>query len=139
RVSARLGPWPESPARLVALGVESDRLVEIVHFERDAPEQVRQSRQVQLVARGLGVVDQSAILRERPLVVAAGQVGVAEVIERQADEIPRMLAARKVEPLAEMRDRALVFAVPLEMPAGEREALRQQTDIAGLASKPHGF
>ena len=139
RVAARLGPGPEAPARLIAFGVESDRFVEIVDLERHAAEQVGKLREVQLVPGGVGVFEQMAILLERSLVIAAGQVGVAEVIERQRDQVPRMLAARQLEALAEVTHRLLVFAVPFEMPAGEREALCQQTGIAGLASQTHGL
>src|SRR2546422_3435527 len=50
-----------------------------------------------------------------------------------------MLAARQLEPFAEMPDRQVVFAVPFEVPAGEREALGQETGIAGLASETQGL
>src|SRR5262245_46193700 len=139
RMAARLGPRPESPARLVALGVESDRFVEIVDLERHAAEQIRQACQVQLVAGSLGVLEQTAILLERALVVAASQGGVSEVIERQRDQISRVLSARQLEALTEMTRGVLVFAVPFEIPAGEREALRQQTRIAGVPSETPGF
>jgi hypothetical protein len=38
-----------------------------------------------------------------------------------------------------MRDRRVVFAVPLELPAGERERLGQQPRLADVASEAHGF
>src|SRR5262249_9450332 len=137
RMPARLRPRPEPSPRVVALGVETDGALEVVDVEGHAAEEVRQAREIQLVAGGFRIFEEALVARQGGLVVAARERGVAQVVEGDADQISGMLSAGEVQRLGEIVDGQVVVAVPFEMSAGDGGTLREETRIARGANQAH--